>query len=268
MRALMIGRFLPMRIRSIIAISITYFLTMVVAQAATWEIVFYQQLPGPAPNLNNDYIFVGGGTFEIADGAVTPGNLVLFEDSDFLSFDVEIETDEDAPRQLTLGIDDFPHSINNPYRQGILFDDNAQPLRFDTPVTTTGNGASICEDVCSIRIGLKAELILFDDNGFNLGYVIGDGTIDDFDDLLQSYPAEAIMRLGGTYTYRVGVDIGGSGIQKQGYYEISTPPPPCLGDFEPDGDVDGVDLDTQAGGGTGISLADFSQHFGRNDCPS
>ena len=35
------------------------------------------------------------------------------------TIDVEIETDEDAPRQLTLGIDDFPHRSNNPYGQGI-----------------------------------------------------------------------------------------------------------------------------------------------------
>ena len=41
----------------------------------------------------------------------------------------------------------------------------------------------------------------------------------------------------------------------------------CDGDFEPDGDVDGTDLCTQAQGGTMISDSDFSQHFGRNDCP-
>ncbi len=267
MKALVVGRILAVGIRSVITIFALYFLTVSAAGAATWEIVFYQKLPGTATNLYNDYMIAGSGTFEIADGAVIPDNLVLFEDNDFLSFDIEIATDEDAPRQLTLGIDDFPPTPPTNLSQGILFDALANPLRFDTPATVTGNGARICEDVCNIRIGLKAELTLFDNNGFNVGYLIGDGTIGDIDFLMLTYPGEPIQRLGGSYTYRVGVDIGGSGVQKQGYYEIRTPPAPCLGDFEPDGDVDGTDLGTQATGGTGVSLSDFSEHFGRNDCP-
>jgi hypothetical protein len=42
---------------------------------------------------------------------------------------------------------------------------------------------------------------------------------------------------------------------------------PCDGDFEPDGDVDGNDLLTQAGGATGLALEDFAASFGRPDCP-
>jgi hypothetical protein len=41
----------------------------------------------------------------------------------------------------------------------------------------------------------------------------------------------------------------------------------CLGDHEPDGDVDGYDIFTQTTGGTGISLAAFAEHFGRDNCP-
>ncbi len=41
---------------------------------------------------------------------------------------------------------------------------------------------------------------------------------------------------------------------------------PCVGDFNTDGDVDGDDLATQAERDTGISLTDFVNHFGRNDC--
>ncbi|MDB4444639.1 hypothetical protein N9174_04805, partial [bacterium] len=49
---------------------------------------------------------------------------------------------------------------------------------------------------------------------------------------------------------------------------------PCKGDFEPDGDVDGFDLANQAGigisvanGNTEVSLEDFAENFGRDDCP-
>ena len=40
-----------------------------------------------------------------------------------------------------------------------------------------------------------------------------------------------------------------------------------FGDFEPDGDVDGVDLAIQAHGLTGVSLVDFAAHFGRDHFP-
>jgi hypothetical protein len=219
--------------------------------------------------LYDDYVEVGSGTFEIEDTAVTPGNLVLFEDIDFLAFDATIDTTVDDPRTYTLGIDDFPPSPNplNQLTQGILFDDSAQPLRFDTPTTVTGNGAGICdENDCAQRVGIVARLTLLDSNTFDLGY-ISNGTIDDIDTLMQNYPGEPIFRLGGFWTHVVGIEIGGASQQVQGLYELSTLPSPCLGDFKPDGDVDGVDLDTQAQGGTGISLSDFSQHFGRNDCP-
>ena len=49
---------------------------------------------------------------------------------------------------------------------------------------------------------------------------------------------------------------------------------PCKGDFEPDGDVDGFDLANQAGidisvanANTEVSLEDFAENFGRDDCP-
>ena len=42
----------------------------------------------------------------------------------------------------------------------------------------------------------------------------------------------------------------------------------CECDFEPDGDVDGTDLATQAAGGTGVSLGDFAAEFGMPDCPT
>ena len=41
---------------------------------------------------------------------------------------------------------------------------------------------------------------------------------------------------------------------------------PCEGDFEPDGDVDGIDLAFQAVGGTNVEFENFALHFGRKDC--
>jgi len=40
----------------------------------------------------------------------------------------------------------------------------------------------------------------------------------------------------------------------------------CSGDFEPDGDMDGIDLVNYIIDSNGISLAEFSSYFGRNDC--
>ena len=40
----------------------------------------------------------------------------------------------------------------------------------------------------------------------------------------------------------------------------------CAGDYEPDGDVDGADLANYIIDSGGISLAEFANNFGRNDC--
>ena len=40
----------------------------------------------------------------------------------------------------------------------------------------------------------------------------------------------------------------------------------CECDYDGDGDVDGVDLDTQAAGRTGITLEAFAVNFGKIDC--
>ena len=43
--------------------------------------------------------------------------------------------------------------------------------------------------------------------------------------------------------------------------------PPCEGDFELDGDVDGSDLAEYISGSMVIALEDFAENFGRDDCP-
>ncbi len=43
---------------------------------------------------------------------------------------------------------------------------------------------------------------------------------------------------------------------------------PCVGDYEPDGDVDGVDLYHLAIGDLTVAIDDFAKSFGRSDCPT
>jgi hypothetical protein len=108
------------------------------AQAATDQIDFYEE-GGGTSNLFTDFSLVGSGTFEIGDGAVAPDNLVLFSDSAFIAFDVVVDQTGEPQRRYTRGVDDFPPVDSLPNDgtfQGLLFDSNAAPLRFDNPATT------------------------------------------------------------------------------------------------------------------------------------
>jgi FG-GAP-like repeat len=51
------------------------------------------------------------------------------------------------------------------------------------------------------------------------------------------------------------------------HYRTQSPADVCKADFDKDGDVDGSDLATFAGGSTGITLGEFAAEFGRTDCP-
>lgn len=204
------------RSRAIAYLGALCLLSAAAANAATYTIKFYE---GNGNNLLEDYMLVGTGTFSVADAAVGPGALVLFEDADFLAFEATIDTSFDAPQTYTLGIDDFPDSATNPPRQGILFDGDALPRRFDAPDTAVSNAVGICDATCDVRIGLRAELTLWDHDAFDLGYV-GDGTIGDVDNLMSLYPGQAITRLGGDWTQLVGSEVGGASISTHGIYEI------------------------------------------------
>ena len=61
-------------------------------------------------------------------------------------------------------------------------------------------------------------------------------------------------------------DENGSDVVDIGADEFVGPFGSCEGDFEPDGDVDGNDLADYISDSMGISLADFAENFGRNDC--
>ncbi len=145
------------------------------AGAATYSITFYDQT-SPGNNLYANYEIVGSGSFEINDAAIGPGALVLFTDTtNFLAFDATV-----TGAQFTLGIDDFPPrgdgSYLNPHEQGILFDAAGRPLRFDTPDTTYGNGAQICDPSCTVSVTLRDTLVLWDDDGFDRVF-LGNGDI-------------------------------------------------------------------------------------------
>lgn len=43
---------------------------------------------------------------------------------------------------------------------------------------------------------------------------------------------------------------------------------PCIGDYEPDGDVDGIDLFRLIAGDLIVTVEDFANCFGRSDCPT
>jgi len=152
--------------------------------AATYSITFYEFTGSGIGglNINDDYTVAGAATFEIKDTAVGPNNLVLFSDSaNFLAFDATMTTTLGGA-QFTLGIDDFPPkgdgTDSNTHEQGILFDASGNPLRFDVPTLSYGNGAQICDPDCFATGGIlnQSRLTLWDDNSFDTVF-LNDGTI-------------------------------------------------------------------------------------------
>ncbi|HEB99078.1 MAG TPA: hypothetical protein ENJ05_06200 [Thiotrichales bacterium] len=166
--------------------------------AATYSITFYEQISA-GNNLFSNYQVSGSAIFEIDDAAIAPNNLVLFSSPDFVSFDAILNTTAGNAR-FTLGVDDFPPlgdgtGANN-LEQGILFDASGEPLRFDTPSTTAGNGAQICDPSCDVPVYLKDWLILYDDDLFNRVF-LSDGTITTLNDAINN--GASYTRLGGEW---------------------------------------------------------------------
>jgi hypothetical protein len=164
-----------------IALACAYLFISIPASAAIYSITFYQKT-GPGDNLfdTDEFIVSGTGSFEINDAAVTPNNLVLFSDSNFLAFDATITATVGSAR-FTLGVDDFPPfgdgtSTVHTAEQGILFDASGQPYRFDNPAITFGNSPQICDPTCDTAVGNKAGLVLYDEDGFDTVF-LNDGTL-------------------------------------------------------------------------------------------
>lgn len=162
--------------RHILFLAPALFFSML-AQGATYSLTYYELTGDPATpnNFFTDFRVSGSAVFSIDDAAVTPGNLVRFDDSEFLAFDASLSTTIGGG-QLTLGIDDFPPRASGTSPQGILFDGAGLPLRFDTPTTIAGNGARICDPSCTFGIQFRATLRMWDDNNFEVVY-LDDGTI-------------------------------------------------------------------------------------------
>ena len=178
--------------------SLASLLTSATVGAATYSITFYEKI-SVGNNLFSNYQVSGSAIFEIDDAAIAPNNLVLFSSPDFVSFDAILNTTAGNAR-FTLGVDDFPPQGDgtgaNNLEQGILFDAAGVPLRFDTPATTAGNGAQICDPNCTNSVYLKDWLILYDDDLFDSVF-LADGTITTLDYAVNN--SLGYTRLGGDW---------------------------------------------------------------------
>jgi hypothetical protein len=171
-----------------IAFTFMTYLVSIPANATTsYSVTFYERTGSAFTNLFTDYVTSGKATFEINDSAVSPNNLVLFKDSDFLAFDASLTTTIGNAR-FTLGKDDFPPRGDDAttiikHEQGILFDASGKPLRFDTPTTFASNAATICDPSCFESSRNRSSLTLLDEGRFDEVF-LDDGTILSQDEAL------------------------------------------------------------------------------------
>lgn len=200
------------------------------ANAATYTITFYERI-GSLSILNlfntDHYIVSGTGSFEINDTAVTPNNLVLFTDSNFLAFDAIISSTGGGGR-FTLGTDDnFPPFDANGlpaqrHEQGILFDASGQPLRFDNPSTFFSNSANIRSEE-NLDFGGLAKLTLWDANAFDTVF-LNDGTITS--GTLATANGQAFTRLSGEWGF-IADAFPQTGTASDSWYLIQAVPVPA-----------------------------------------
>lgn len=209
-------------LKVIIFVLVSYIFS-VPAGAAIYKITFYEWLSAGG-NLFTNYQISSTATFEINDYAIGPNNLVAFTSPDFMTFDATLNTTAGDAR-FTLGIDDFPPkgdgTLLNDLEQGILFDAFGQPLRFDTPTTTAGNNAQICDPRCDISVTQKTSLVLLDNNDFDKVF-LADGTLTS----LQFATSNGLefTRLGGDWTLRgQTLTVGGA----DGVYQLQAVPVPA-----------------------------------------
>jgi hypothetical protein len=198
------------------------------AQAALFAITFHEQTGDIGQNGHNffdDYTFVGSGIFEIADIAVTPLNLVMFSDPEFLSFEASLSVSTLDSSTFTLGIDDFEEGDTR--ERGLLFDASAIPLRFDRPGFLVSNARSMCDPTCEVALGGRATLSLLDADNYQTVYLT-DGTVTSRSDVLALLPpGTPFTPFAGGFTYGKGVNVGGSGIGTGGVYQLSAVPVPA-----------------------------------------
>lgn len=220
----------------VILLAIISIFTTPIARAALFSISFYEETgninnadPGPGiHNLFDDYTYVGGGTFEIADIAVAPNSLVAFSSPNFLNFSINIaglSTGDSS--SYTLGVDDF--ELGEANERGLLFDAAGVPLQFrvvgggaggsETMCTGTSDPSTSCDGVTLNNI-TRLTLIQnanFEDIYLNSGEVT---TIS-----ANTNPISPFTSFAGDWTHFSGSNVG-SGITVGGYYLISAVPVP------------------------------------------
>lgn len=194
--------------------------------AASFFISFYEETTQPGSNFFTDYTLVGVGTFDIMDSAVTPNNLVMFSDPEFLSFEASLSLSTGDSTTFTLDIDDFEEG--NTRERGLLFDGIGAPLRFDRPNTVASNARSMCEPICEIALGARATLSLLDGDSYE-GVYLNDGSISTRSNVLGGLPpGTPFTPFAGGWTYGKGTSYdGGSGIGTGGLYLLSAVPVPA-----------------------------------------
>lgn len=192
------------------------------AHAATYLITFYENTSSTSNNLFTDYTIAGTATFTIADSAVTPNNLVMFSDPEFLSFEVSLALSRGDSSTFTLGIDDF--QLGNYEERGILFDSAGNPYRFDQPTTFVSDNYSMCEPSCSLAEDNMEFLSLNDFDNYQEVF-LNDGTIINLSGVA---PGTPYTPLAGLWNYKKGVNVGGSGVREiNGRIHISAVPIPA-----------------------------------------
>jgi len=196
-------RFLTSVYAVVIAISVSP-----AAYAATYLMTYYEHTGTTIENLFDDFTIAGTGTFTIADSAVTPNNLVMFSDPEFLSFETSLTLSRGDSSTFTLGVHDF--QLGDPEERGILFDGNGDPYRFELPGSFVSDALTMCDASCDLSLRFIAYLTLNDFDDYQEVY-LDDGTITR---LSAISPGTPYTSLAGTWTYAKGVDAGGSGVQE------------------------------------------------------
>lgn len=214
------------------------------AQAALFSISFYEETgdinsADPGPGLNNffdDYTFTGGGTFEILNTAIGPDGLVPFGSGDFLNFSISISLFDDPlvtgadGASFTLGVDDF--QLGEPEERGLLFDDTGTPLQF----RVVGSGAASSKTMCTgpsdpstscegVTLNNQTNLVLIQNTSFEEIFLTGTGEVTTVSANMN--PVLPFTQFAGDWTYFQGVNVGGEGITKNGYYTVNAIPVPA-----------------------------------------
>lgn len=176
------------------------------AQADTFKLTLYGiAFPYPAVQDNiSDYTNIYTGTFDIANPAVAPNNLILFRDPQFLDFDLKFAT---SVRTYDYKLHDslvrapgFPgipaQAIPSIPDQGIRLDAAGLPERFDTPSTSYGNTADFVY-LRDFHGNAPSEFNFWDDDGPGYRLLAGGDIVSGNDPRASA----AIGRFGGTWTF-------------------------------------------------------------------